>query len=149
MIHVVMKKKIASIVSTATTALLAFPPIAFAQSTAPGTPIDPCVAGGVGGSSFSRLCSLGGPNLGATIGSIVNFIFVVATIGALFYLIWGGIKWLMSEGDKTAVDAARQHIVSAIIGLIIVFLSYFILNFILMFFTGFSFSALTIPKIGL
>lgn len=140
-----MKKKIASIVSTGTVALLAFPPVAFAQS---GAPINPCTSGGIG-SSFGKLCDLGGSKLGATIGSVINFIFVIATIGALFYLIWGGIKWLMSEGDKTAVDAARQHIVSAIIGLIIVFLSYFILNFILMFFTGSSFGALTIPTIGL
>jgi hypothetical protein len=40
----------------------------------------------------------------------------------------------MSGGDKQGLQTAREHVIAAIIGLVIVFLTYFILNFILRFF---------------
>jgi hypothetical protein len=55
---------------------------------------------------------------------------------ALFYLIWGGLSWITSEGDKQRLAQARTRIVFAIIGLIIVFLAYLIVNIVLGFFFG-------------
>jgi hypothetical protein len=66
-----------------------------------------------------------------------NFIlltFILVIILALFFLIWGGIRWVTSSGDKTKVQAARNTMIYAIIGLIIVFLSYFVINVITTFF---------------
>jgi hypothetical protein len=70
---------------------------------------------------------------------------------ALLYLIYGGFRWLVSSGDKAQVASAREHLVAAIIGLVIIFLSYFILNLILGFFlgNGASLSNLTIPTLHL
>ena len=84
---------------------------------------------------FSSLC-IDSSKLGSTIGSLISFIFVIAGLIALFFLIWGGIKWLMSGGDEKAVEGARSHIIAAIIGLVIIFLSYLIVNIVLNFFTG-------------
>lgn len=81
--------------------------------------------------NFAPLCGL---QLNNAIPAIVAFLFIISTLVALFYLIWGGFKWLTSGGDKTAVGAARDHIIAAIIGLVIIFLSYFILNLLLGFF---------------
>jgi len=39
---------------------------------------------------------------------------------AVAFLIYGGIKWILSGGDKQAVESARNHIVAAIVGLVIV-----------------------------
>jgi len=62
-------------------------------------------------------------------------------------LIFGGFKWLTSGGDKGAVQAAREHIIAAIIGLVIIFLSYFILNILLQFFLGVNLGTFTFPTI--
>jgi small neutral amino acid transporter SnatA (MarC family) len=101
----------------------------------------PCGTG-----QFAALCNLKAENIGSLVGSLVQFIFVIAVLVALFFLIYGGFRWLVSGGDKTQVGAAREHIVAAIIGLVIIFLSYFILSLLLAFF-GISLSNLQIPKI--
>ena len=59
---------------------------------------------------------------------IVNMMFLVAAFLAVAYLMFGGIKWITSRGDKMAVEAARKHIVAAVIGLVIVAGSFFALN---------------------
>ena len=99
-------------------------------------------------SQFGNLCSLTTGNFGPILGQLLTLIFVVSIVAALFYLVWGGFKWLVSGGDKTAVGAAREHIVAAIVGLVVIFLSYFILNILVKFFTGVDVSGLVIPTIG-
>ncbi len=59
---------------------------------------------------------------------IIQWLFVGAIILCLAYLIWGGIDWTMSYGDKTKVQKARLKLVYAIIGLFIVFLAFFFVN---------------------
>ena len=89
--------------------------------------VDPCPKD----AGFYQLCSY---NLG-TIQTIVRggttLLFIIATIVALFFLIFGGIRWITSGGDKTQLETARNTILAAAIGLVLVFLSYFILNIIL------------------
>jgi hypothetical protein len=124
-------------------------PIAYlslASTAFADTPINTCSSG-----QFSVLCNLTAGNLGGVIGSLIQLIFVVAVIVALLYLIYGGFRWLVSSGDKTQVAAAREHLVAAVIGLVIIFLSYFILNLILGFFlgNGASLNNLVIPTVKL
>lgn len=94
------------------------------------TSIDACK--GTGG--FENLCKLGTGDIGKVVGTAVNFIFVIAALIALAYLIYGAIKWIISEGDKSNVETARNQIVAAIIGLVIIALSYLIINVIIGFF---------------
>lgn len=96
---------------------------------------------------FNKLCLLSTEKFGGVVGTVINFIFVLATIIALFYLIYGGLKWILSEGDKSAVETARSHIVASIVGLIVIFLAYFIINVLLGFFVGQSIQTLTLPKL--
>ncbi len=100
-------------------------------------------------SQFGLLCSITTGNFGQILGQLITLIFVVSVIAALFYLVWGGFKWLTSGGDKTAVQTAREHIVAAIIGLVIIFLAYFILNVLVGFFTGKNVNDITIPTLTL
>lgn len=116
-------KKILSIVSSL--AYLATPSIAFAA-----TSVDTCDET----STFATLCNLTTGDFGGLVGTFITLLFVVATLIALGFLVFGGIKWILSGGDKTAVEGARNTIVAAIVGLVIVFLSYFILNIVLGFF---------------
>jgi hypothetical protein len=79
------------------------------------------------GSGFTGLCS---KTIGGMISPLITLIFLVAIIVAVIYLLWGGIKWIMSGGDKSALQSAREHVIAAIIGLVIVFLVYFLVNYI-------------------
>lgn len=106
--------------------------------------IDPCARGQRGGTNFSRLCDLDSGSIGNIVSTVVTVLLIVAVIIALFFLIWGGIRWITSGGDKGKVDEARKHIVAAIIGLIVAFLAYFILQLVLGFF-GLKLGDLRLP----
>ncbi len=81
---------------------------------------------------------------------IITLLFVIGIIIALAFLIYGGIKWIISGGDKAAVDAARKHIVAAIIGLVIVVTAFVILNFVfqILFGSTFNLNHLCIPSLS-
>jgi len=65
-------------------------------------------------------------------------LFIVAFVLALIFLIWGGIQWTMSGGDKEGIQKARLKLTYAIIGLVVTTLAFFIVNIISGFF-GFNF----------
>ena len=115
---------------------------AFAQTPASVNPCESTTAG-----ISKTLCDLGGGNMANTIRNIIVFLVILAVVIALLYLLYGGIKWITSKGEKTEVEAARNHIMAAIMGLIIVFLALFILSIVLAAF-GISFTQLKIPNIG-
>jgi hypothetical protein len=77
----------------------------------------------------------GGPGqLTNILGLGFQLLIIAAIFLALVNLIWGGINWIMSEGNKDRVGKARERIVNSILGLLIVFLSFFIINIIYYFF---------------
>lgn len=131
-------KQFAAKLGSLALSLLAFPPVAFAEGKVVVCPPE---------SQFKTLCELTAGKFGTALGQIVTFAFIVAIVIALAFLIYGGIKWTVSGGDKTALDEARNHIVAAIVGLVIVFLVYFILNLVVFFFTGKGLSEIEIPKL--
>lgn len=92
------------------------------------------------------IADLGAGNFGAVVGRVITIAFVLAIVITLGFLVYGGIKWITSGGDKAAVESARNTIVAAVIGLVIVFLSYFILNIVLGFF-NLSLGELVLPTI--
>ena len=82
-------------------------------------------------------------------GNLINILLVLAVILALIFLIWGGIRWIMSGGDKQKIEQARSAIIGAIVGLVLAFLSFLILNGVIFIITGQSSfgSALIIPTL--
>lgn len=96
---------------------------------------------------FAELCKFTQGGFGNIVSTAITVAFVIAVVIALFFLVYGGIKWITSGGDKTAVEAARNTIVAAVVGLVIVFLSYFILNIVLGVF-GITLGNLEIPKLS-
>lgn len=67
---------------------------------------------------------------------IISLLFVLGIIFAVSYLIYGGIRWVLSKGDKTKVEEARNHIVAAIVGVVIVAAAFFFINITFTFLTG-------------
>jgi ABC-type multidrug transport system fused ATPase/permease subunit len=66
-------------------------------------------------------------DIAAVINSVMNLVMLVAALLVLMYLIWGAFDWLTSGGDKGKIDGARQKIMAAVVGLIILSASYAIL----------------------
>lgn len=59
-------------------------------------------------------------DIGQLIGAGVGALLIIAALLAFLYLVLGGIQWITSGGDKTGMEAARNKITHAIVGLIIV-----------------------------
>lgn len=92
-----------------------------------------------------------GVNVGINqlIAFIINAIIVLGIVLSLIFLLYGGVRWILSGGDKAKVDSARSTIVAAIVGLIIVVLAYVIINAVLQVLTGKSLnSGFTIPSLN-
>lgn len=128
-----MKKQIAGLVTTLT----------FALTTAQAFADDLCPSGG-----FSSLCKIDPANNGQSfIMNILQIALVLAALAALAFLIYGGIKWTTSGGDKAKVGEARAMLTAAIVGLIVTFLSFFILSVVTGIFGLDSKSIFTIPRL--
>lgn len=61
--------------------------------------------------------------------NVVSVALSLVGVVALFFIMWGGIKFILSRGDAKQAQSASQIITYAIIGLIIVVSSYFIVTF--------------------
>jgi len=72
-------------------------------------------------------------DIGTLISSLLRVVMVIAALLVFVYLIWGGVEWITSGGDKSKTESARNKITAAVIGLIILAASYAILQLILSF----------------
>lgn len=58
----------------------------------------------------------------------VNFMFVGGILLSIVFIIYSGIQWVISGGDKTALQAARQRLIYSIIGLLVFASAFFIVS---------------------
>ncbi|KKR89644.1 MAG: protein of unknown function with transmembrane region [Microgenomates group bacterium GW2011_GWC1_41_20] len=70
----------------------------------------------------------GTTKIGDIISSVLPYIFGAAGIALLIYLILGGFQIMTSRGDPKAMQAAQSKITNAVIGFIIVFLAFIIVQ---------------------
>ncbi len=108
---------------------LSIPIPAFAQPTPTPVKVNLCPVG-----QFDPLCKITSGRFGDIISSLITIIFIIAIVVAVIYLLYGAIKWIISAGDKGKVEEARNHIVAAIVGLIIAFVAFFLINVVIGFF---------------
>jgi hypothetical protein len=64
------------------------------------------------------------------ISAIINLILVLAGIVAFMFLLWGGLQWILAGGDKEGTEKARKRITAALIGLVVVFSAYAIIQLV-------------------
>lgn len=74
--------------------------------------------------------------LNQTVATIVNLFSVVVGVIAVLMIIVGGFRYITSGGDSGNVSTAKNTILYAIVGLVIVALSQFIVKFVLAKATG-------------
>ncbi len=72
-----------------------------------------------------------GDNLTDIITLIVNIISVVVGVIAVIMIIWGGAKYITSGGESGKITNAKNTIIYALIGLVIVALAQVIVHFVL------------------
>lgn len=64
----------------------------------------------------------------------IDFLFIAATLLIFGYIVFGGWKFIISQGEKKAVQEAKDTIVFSVIGLIVISVSFLIVNVIGAFF---------------
>lgn len=89
--------------------------------------------------------------LGEVIGNALTIAIFFAGLLTVVYLIWGGIDWLTSGGEKANYQAARDRITHAFIGLGIVVGSWLIIKILeavlnIKILTDFTLPSLYTPK---
>ena len=70
----------------------------------------------------------GAGNIAKIIDLILPYVFIIAGLLLLFYLIAGGFQMMTSPGEEKAVAAAKAKITSALIGFLLLFVSYWIVQ---------------------
>lgn len=73
-------------------------------------------------------CALG--KLGSTISIIIGVVTVIAGLWFMVQVFSSSFQWLTSGGDKQALEGARKRLSHAIIGLLMVVLSYALVSII-------------------
>ena len=69
-------------------------------------------------------------SIGQLATSIISILLGLAGIVAVIFLIIGGYTWMTSRGNEAQVVSARKTVVNAIIGIIIIVMSYLIIQVI-------------------
>ncbi len=138
-------KIIVSILIAGFVSLLLFSSPVFAQVTCPAGSVwsgSACVAPGPGGGGSGNIDPITitapdsiknspiGGSIGTLISTVVNAAIILAAILAFVYLIWGGVQWITSGGDKGSLEEARGRITNAIVGLVIVAASWAIFGLV-------------------
>lgn len=70
------------------------------------------------------------------IATLINIFSIIIGIIAVIMILIGGLKFITSSGDSNKITSAKQTIIYAVIGLIIVALAQFFVRFILSKATG-------------
>jgi hypothetical protein len=68
---------------------------------------------------------------GGVVTTITNVLLFIAGALSVIMLIIGGLRYTISGGNSTAVTAAKNTVLYAVVGLVIAFLAYAVINFVL------------------
>jgi len=95
----------------------------------------------VAGTAFAQIGGVEAPDSGikdipAAISNGINIVLIIAGIIVFVYLVWAGLQWMTSGGDKGKVEEARSRITAALVGLAIVAAAYALSVVINNFFIG-------------
>ena len=87
-----------------------------------------CLAGGqtvaeisIGGKSKFK-------DMGDYVATVYNYVLGIASIMAVVIIIIAGIQWIVSAGNSETISSAKKRISGALIGLVLAYGSYLILN---------------------
>jgi hypothetical protein len=70
-------------------------------------------------------------DFGVLLQGLLNVVLFISALLVFAYLVWGGVQWITSGGDKGKTEEARNKITAAIIGLAVVAASYAVFQLVL------------------
>ena len=73
-------------------------------------------------------------DIGLFISKTVGAALIIAALLVFVYLVWGGIQWITSGGDKGKTEEARNRITAALVGLAIVAAAWAVIQLVAYFF---------------
>lgn len=114
-------------------------PLAVPASVSAANQIENCLSGGATlslGDNAGSNCPAGTNNVGTQrvnniITTIVNIFSAIVGVIAVIMIVYGGFKYITSGGDSGNVSSAKNTIIYAVIGLVVVALAQFIVQFVL------------------
>ncbi|HEY5668312.1 MAG TPA: pilin [Candidatus Saccharimonadales bacterium] len=83
------------------------------------------------GANCNSSVSAGSTGLNNVITDIVNIFSMIVGIVSVIMIIYGGFRYVTSGGDSGNVSSAKNTIIYAVIGLVVVALAQFIVQFVL------------------
>ena len=120
----------ASTIMIGTTSLLGIGVMTAVPAFADMNPITKGVCTGAGVGTGASDCTSSGFNLTTLATSAVNIFSWVVGIVAVIMIIVGGFRYITSGGDSNKVGGAKNTLIYAIVGLLIVALAQFIVHYV-------------------
>lgn len=74
---------------------------------------------------------LGGGSIPVIIGRIIRSVLALSGVIALVMFVYGGLRWMTSGGSSEKIESAKKTLVWSVLGLIVIFASYALVNFVL------------------
>lgn len=93
--------------------------------------VDRFFGGSGGASDFADTAGLGDSDLTTTIASIINTALGFLGVVAVVIILYGGFLWMTSGGNDDKVKQAKKLMISGVIGLVIIFSSFAIAQFVI------------------
>ena len=131
-----MKKitqKLTAVIATLMFAMvpLALPTIAGAQSSTPAVEDNLCAGANLDVNDPN--CNASGANdtVNSLLADVINIFSLIVGVVSVIMIIIGGLRYITSGGDSNNVSAAKNTILYAIVGLVIVALAQLIVRFVL------------------
>jgi hypothetical protein len=92
--------------------------------------------GAPAGSTCSDVGDTGAGSLQAVAKKVVNIFSIIVGIVAVIFVIYGGFRYITSGGDSSSVGNAKNTLIYALVGLVIVALAQLIVHYVLSTATG-------------
>lgn len=68
--------------------------------------------------------------LPCTIMMIINYVLAIVGVVALAYIVYGGFLYITSNGDSSQVDKAKNIVIYAVIGIVVIGVAAALVNFV-------------------
>jgi hypothetical protein len=118
-----------TMVISLTAALVPATSFAAANATATNTPTQAACSAITGNNSCTD--KTGGPSLDTIIKSIINILSLAVGVVSVIMIMVGGFRYITSGGDSNNVTSAKNTILYSVVGLVIVAMAQFIVQFVL------------------
>lgn len=70
------------------------------------------------------------------IARLIQTVLVLVGVLALGFIVYGGFRYILSRGDEREVEAAKQTITMAVIGIVVIGIGYALVEFVFRAVTG-------------